>query len=343
MKALRILMAICIALTLVMSLAGCGGKPRSRKPEEHWVRPPKPPPAVPDRKPVVLDSALMDTARREILSAVNSNDTIVTVHAIEAIRQTPLSGNPDARQAIVDGLNDSASVVRFASAMAAGELRIADAKPRLLEMIDDRSRSVQVAVRFALHRLGDTRLSHDLEKSARDPDRLVRANTVVALGLLEEKSALNVLRPMLKTDRDATIRLQVAEAMWRLGNQEGLESLVAASVSAFPDDRMIAFMALAGPRDTRVVEHIRGGLTADYPEVALVAARATGMLGFDDGYGVALEGAGSVDMRQRSLAALALGAIGRSDAQPVLSDLLKDDDSDVRLAAATALLQLHVE
>lgn len=334
-------LATCCGLILGLGAWGCGDKTRNRKPEEHWVRPPKPPPAVPDPKPTPLDEALMDKARQEIWSAVNSNDPVITVHSIEAIRQTPLSQTPEGQRVIVDGLRDSASVVRFASAMAAGELRLADAKEPLLAMTDDPSRNVRIAVRFALHRLGDTRLSHDLEKTARDPDRLVRANTVVALGLLEEKSALNILRPMLKTDRDATIRLQVAESMWRLGNQEGLESLVAASVSAYPDDQMIAFMALAGPRDTRVSEHIHGGLTADYPEVALVAARAMGMLGSDQGYGVALEGARSVDKRQRSLAALALGAIGRSDAQSVLSDLLKDQDADVRLASATALLQLR--
>jgi HEAT repeat protein len=74
--------------------------------------------------------------------------------------------------------------------------------------------------------------------------------------------------------------------------------------------------------------------------VSLVAARAMGMLGSGAGYGVAMKGAKSVDPRQRHLAALAFGAIGRADAQPFLAPLLKDPESDVRLAAATAILQL---
>ena len=70
------------------------------------------------------------------------------------------------------------------------------------------------------------------------------------------------------------------------------------------------------------------------------AARAAGMLGSDEGYGVAMQGEKSADPRQRALAAMAYGAIGRSDAQPRLAKLLKDVDPDVRLAAANAIMQI---
>ena len=55
---------------------------------------------------------------------------------------------------------------------------------------------------------------------------------------------------------------------------------------------------------------------------------------------MALIGAKSVDPRQRLLAVLAFGDIGRSDAQPVLANLLIDSDVDVRLAAAVSLLEI---
>jgi HEAT repeat protein len=105
---------------------------------------------------------------------------------------------------------------------------------------------------------------------------------------------------------------------------------------------MIAVLALAARNDNRVIKHLYSALTADYPEVCLVAARAMGMLGSQFGYAVASQGVASKDPRQRSLAALALGAIGRSDAQAMLGELLKDKESpDVRLSAAQALLQLR--
>jgi HEAT repeat protein len=328
----------CVSLTLLVGLIGCGNDRNNRFPDKDavWARPPKQPPKAPPRQEMPIDPALTQAAMQEIQSAVRSEDPIIRAHAIEAVRRAmPTEG----RDVILKGLVDDASVVRFASAMAAGELRLAAAKPILTDMLSDPSRNVQIAVRFALHRLGDTSNSHDLERTARDPDKRIRANTVVALGLLGEKSALNILRPM-QNDRDPAIRLQVAEAMWRLGNADGRNSLVAATLSAYPDDQMVAFLGLAAPRDTRVREHVRAGLTNDYVEVTLVAARAMGMLGSDEGYGVAMQGASSVDPRQRSLAALAFGAIGRSDAQPILGPMLKDSDPDVRLSAATALLQL---
>jgi HEAT repeat protein len=119
-----------------------------------------------------------------------------------------------------------------------------------------------------------------------------------------------------------------------------LDDLVAGTISAYPDDQMIALLAIAGPHDTRSLGHVEAQLIADYPEVALVAARAAGILGSDRGYGVALIGAKSIDPRQRLLAALAFGDIGRTDAQPVLAGLLTDSETDVRLAAAGALLQI---
>src|SRR5206468_998112 len=109
----------------------------------------------------------------------------------------------------------------------------------------------------------------------------------------------------------------------------------------YPDDQMVALLAIAAPRNTKTIQHCRSSLTSDYPEVSLVAARACGMLASDEGYGVALIGAKSGDARQRQLAALALGAIGRPDAQPILAPMLNDQNSDVRVAAATAILELH--
>ena len=74
-------------------------------------------------------------------------------------------------------------------------------------------------------------------------------------------------------------------------------------------------MALAAPRDESVREAVRSGLTADHFETSLLAAREMGMLGSDEGYGLALKEHKSDEGRQRFLAALAFGAIGRTDAR----------------------------
>jgi HEAT repeat protein len=279
---------------------------------------------------------LQQQSRQEIGNALTSQKALDRAHAIEALKDTSGAAAADL---IVKHLADTTNIVRFASAMAAGELKLEQARQQLLVASDDKDANVRVAAKFALHRLGDTRQSRDLEKASLDTNPLVRGNVAVVLGLIGDPTARRVLFPML-ADSAPAVRLQAAEALWRLGNERGLEVLVGATISKFPDDQMMGTLGLAAPRESRVLGHIVGNLTADYDEVSLVAARAAGMVGSDAGYGVAMKGAHSTDPRQRMLAAWAFGAIGRSDAQDYLGPLLKDPDSDVRLAAATAILQL---
>jgi HEAT repeat protein len=297
---------------------------------------PREAPLPPPKRDVPIDPELSAAADREIGQALHSADPINRVHALESIRDSESIRHQDD---ILKALNDPEAVVRFAAALACGELRIREARPALLNLADDRSENVRVAVRFALHRLGDKHLSHDLEKTATDASPLVRGNTALVLGLLGEPSAIAILQT-LRLDANPAVRQQASEAMWRLGNEEGLKDLVGLTMSRYPDDEMIGYLGLSWPRNTTVRQHIRAGLVGDYPEVTLVAARAMGMLGSDEGYVIARKGAESADARQRVLAALAMGAIGRSDAQDILRKLLSDPDAGVRIAAATAILQL---
>ena len=258
-------------------------------------------------------------------------------HALEAQKQ--LLGEK-AKDDIVKSLADTEPRVRFAAAMAVGDLKLASAKDDVVKLVDDNDVNVRIAVRYALHRLGDYRFSHDLERTAVDQDMRVRSNTAMVLGKIEGPSALKLLMPM-RRDVEASVRLQVAEALLQHGDERGLKTLVAASVSAYPDDVMIAYTAMAATKDQKLIGHVQAGLNNDYPEIALASARAMGELGSDMGYGVALMGAKSKMPLHRYLGALALGTIGRSDSQEVLESLLHDKESpDIRLAAAFALLQL---
>jgi HEAT repeat protein len=325
----------CIALVVMVGLLTVGCVDRAALMAKEPPRP-RQAPAVPAAVAEPINEEWRASAKKEIDAALNSPDPILRANGLEAAQEAL---GAQAGEQIVAALHDASPLVRFAATMAAGRLRLRAAYPRLLEMIDDPDTSVRVGVRFALHRLGDTRFSHDLEQLARHPDRTVRANTALALGLTGEKSALNVLRP-LTLDREPMVRIQVAEAMWQLGDEDGLTALVERSVSQAPDDQIVATLAIARPRDKRVSEHVRGALVSDYSEVSLTAARGLGWLESDEGYSVAMNGAKSADARQRALAALALGAIGRSDAQATLSRLMQDPDANVRLCAATGMLEL---
>mgnify|MGYP001380010451 CR=1 FL=1 len=299
--------------------------------------PPRPPP-VPPAQSVRLDPALRERARTEIIAASRAPDAVLRANAMEAAQNG--LGGAEGAPIVLTGLKDDRPIVRYAAAMAAGSLRLESARPLLLGLADESDDMVRIGARFALHKLGDYRRSHDLEQTATSPNPRTRAVTAQALGLLGEPSAIKLLRPMLR-DPDANVRIQVSEALWRLGDEEGLESLVATLVGQYPDDQMVAILALAAPRNAVAARpYLRGRLTTQYPAVNLVAARAMGMIGLDDGYTLAIQGAESKEPLERHLAALALGAIGRADAQPALAKLLSDPEASVRLAAAVAVLQL---
>ena len=293
-------------------------------------------PEVPPFKAEPVDQKLRQRAQAQVKASANSPSAFIRAHAIEACRQAlPVEG----RSIILAGISDDVPLVKFSALVAAGELRITDAYRPALPWVKATDKSVSMAAIFCVHRLGDRRFSHEFEKAATNQDHYIRANTALLLGMMGEPSADRILQYLLK-DVDPIVRLQAAEALWRLHHEEALEVLISATISRYPDDQMIAATALAAPRDPRVIGHLRGMLSTAYPEINLVAARGLGALGHDDGYGVAIKYLESPDLRQRQLAAMALGAIGRIDAQSKLAPMLDNKDEDVRLAAATGLLQL---
>jgi HEAT repeat protein len=336
-----------LVLALLVVASGCGGGREYRGPAGQnsksaaQIRMPKAkePPAPPPRADVTLDKGLAEIARREVSEALRSSDALVRGQALEALRYSP---DAEARQQIIAAFDDPWRGVRFGAAMMAGELQIQEARPALLRLAEDPDPNVAVGVRFALHKLGDKTRTRDLEKFAVSSDAQVRANVATALGLLGERSASKILN-VLRLDLDPFVRQQATEAMWRLGDQTALRSLVTLTSSGYADDRIRGLLALAAPGRNIVRGHVRGLLAGDdvQPEVALVAARAMGMIGSDEGYKIALDGAKSRDPQQRFLAALALGAIGRPDAQDELRRLMADSQPNVQLAAASAVLQLN--
>lgn len=320
----------------VMVCCGLGCEPHADPARGRIPDLPKPPPAYPRARTGPLDPALQVAARKELDAALRAPDPNVRAHALESVRQTM---GPQRAREVIAALDDPDPLVRYAACLATGESQLKDAHVKLLGLVHDRDPRVGVVARFALHRIGDYRYSHDLEKLSRDPDPAVRGTTAMVLGMLGDQSGMKILYGM-RLDPHPAVRQQAAEAMWRLGSEEGLQELVGWSISRYQEDQMIGLLGLAAPRNHNVIEHLRGGLVNDSPVVSLVAARALGMIGCDEGYGVALIGAKSADPQQRLLAAFAFGSIGRGDAQDVLRKLLADADPNVRVAAAQAILQL---
>lgn len=284
---------------------------------------------------VPLDASLRDAAGKELQRDLHANDAEIRAHAIEALQRT---GTAEPAE-VIAALSDREALVRYASCLAAGQMQLTAAHDQLLRLVDDSDPAVRVTARYALHRIHDYRYSHDLEQLSRDPLPQVRGTTAMVLGMIGDPTGLKILRSM-RVDPHPAVRQQASAAMWQLHSTLGRDDLISWTLSRYPDDEMFGFLALSQPHDRTVIQHVRVGLVSDWPEVSLVAARGMGMLGSDEGYAIATKGAESVDARQRLEAALAFGAIGRSDAQNQLRKLLSDPATNVRIAAAEAILQL---
>ncbi len=328
----------CLSCVASLTLPGCG-EPNGGVAAGRALRPPKEPPIPRAERVEPLDPALRAAAVQELAALRQAPDPGIRAHALEAEREVL---GAERASDYIEALGDPEPIVRFSAAMAVGDLKLAAARPILLSRAEDKDARVRIAIRFALHRIGMTAYSHDLEHTAHDTDPGVRGSTAMVLGRLGEKSAVAILRTM-RLDPNPAVRQQAGEGLLRLGDEQGQEDMIGLIASQYPDDQMFGILALASANDNRVREHVRVGLVSDYQEVKLVAARAYAMLGgsnSDLGFVVALEGAKGDNPRQKILAAVALGAIGRTDAQPFLAPLLKDPDPDVRVAAAQGILGL---
>jgi HEAT repeat protein len=256
-----------------------------------------------------------------------------------------------------EGLQDTHPAVRFAACMGLGELAEADAEPAIKPLVHDPDGSVRVAAYFALERLGD--LSHRVawrDALLNNPEPEVRRNAALALGRLHDKHVIPLLRKAFSDDPDDGVRLQALEALAFLGDKYAINRFLLDAYGGVGFKQPFALLTLGRVPGDRVVSALRTRLQyAPYLEARLAAARSLGMQGYDEGYQLALEsldwnepdaqekkGSPEVQiMRVRSMAALALGDIGRRDALGALHQTMETEtDPRVRLAAATAILNI---
>jgi len=322
------------AATIVLACAGCG-RPR-------WFEPPVNEPALRERAVQGLKLGLLYRANPE-----------VRAQAIEALAEVaPEQGRLWFREC----LRDEHPGVRFAACMALGKIRDRQAEAVLLTRVEDADASVRAAAIGALHRLGDTRYTSQLaDLLLRHPSVQVRRNTALVLGQMQEASSLRLLRRALR-DRDEGVRLHVYEAMANLGDKRARQHLTIVAHDGLGFRQTFALMALARLRDRAYLDLFRYRLAeGPHPETRLAAAYGLGLLGYDDGLELAsrLLDFNSPDpnldddppeqqiMRIRSLAALALGAIGDKSVLGKLKRRMEaQDDPRVQIAAARAILAI---
>ena len=191
---------------------------------------------------------------------------------------------------------------RARAAAAIGDLRLAEAAPRLAEMLPDRNRRAAVAAATALGRIGSTfaarALLEALEEGLVPEQRLVEALG----GSWAEEPLLQAFR----APRTVAMRVPLADALGRTGSAAAGEALAAAMAAGSVDLRVRIVRALAR-------------LGRPEPVRAALSDR---------------------DARVRAQAAWALGRLGDEGASELLERALLDSAPRVRASSAAALRRL---
>ena len=285
-------------------------------------------------------------AQEIVLNALIDPDPRARANAIEIIATTgqvrlmPRAGRL---------FRDPAVPVRFLAALAAGDLQYALAKNEITFMLDDSDENVKLAAAYAMMKLGQDEYFKPLCEAIASQDQTVRANAALILGKSGRQEALRFLYWTLQ-QRDSAdkVVLQAAQSIAMLHDARIYPKLWTRLISAYADDRVIGIEAMGALGTEQAKNALITMLDDPVVEVRLAAAAQLGKLGEPIGEAEVLDAfqkevADDTDPqgqeRVKVLAALAAGEIGTEPLMKYLPKLLADPSTQVRLAAAKAVLR----
>ena len=342
---------ILLAAVTLAAAAGCNGS-------RHYVMTGDPAEAR-ARGQAVLHAAAGDSNKFTRAKAVEAMAGVLGVRA---------------GRVYVSALDDAEPNVRFAAAVAVGDLKYAPALPRLLVMARykqpraERQLTVYCGVIYALHQLGRTEHTSQLAKLLAHEGAVVRASAAMVMGRMGEPSAVRPLRARYGDERDTAAKLQMLESLARLGDVPALAELESNARKPFLLEKLLALRAMGELGSDRTLLVLQTILNSKYesPQARVLAAGAMARMGTvtDFGYNLCLTSAGDpggvieaasgddydaaavdpiiVTTLQR-LAAISLGWMKHTGAVDVLVDLLASKDGGVRAAAAMSIIRLLPE
>lgn len=298
-------------------------------------------------------------ARTTLYQAAEDPDPRVRTKALEALADSEGSA---AGAIMLQSLRDDHMPVRFAAAMAVGDVRYAPAKPVLLAMIQDTDTppKLKCAIIYALHRLGDDSYTGQLGGMIRDEDKWVRATAAMVMGRMGEPSAKTPLRSLQRTDHNPVVQLQAVEALAQLGDERSLVLLEAFTKSQYMEDRIIAVQSLGRLTNARSVFILRQLLRDKNQEPAVRAAIVGSLARMGERVGIELPLRAIADPKRvlrrfrgkdvrirpmevtslRIIAILAMEYVPDTAVADTLAPFLRSPNGAVRVAAAKALLRM---
>jgi len=285
-------------------------------------------------------------AYRIIQNALADTNPVARVNAIEVVATT---GQVKLMPKVQRLLQDEFVPVRFAAALAVGDMQYSPLKNSVSPLLKDKDVNVIVAASYAMGRLGSAEYFEVIRKALNSNDQTVKANAAFLLGKTGDKDSLNLLKSA-QEDKNSNdkVRFQILEARARLGDEEVLQKLWAIVYSAFADDRIMGIRAMGLLGTSKARDILVTKLDDNVLEVRLAAAAQLGRLRdrigetevldvFENNLTASLDR--EANERANMLTALAIGEICTPALEKFLPQLLKNESQFVRIAAAKAVFQ----
>ncbi len=289
-------------------------------------------------------------AFRIIQDALTDTNPLAKVNAIEVIATT---GQVKFMPQVQRLLQDEFTPVRFAAALAIGDLEYSYAKNPVSRLLKDKDVNVIIAASYAMGRLGSTEYFEVIRKALNSDDQTVKSNAAFLLGKTGDKSSLNLLKSVQENENTSDkVRFLILEARARLGDEEVLQKLWAIVYSAFADDRILGIKAIGLLGTSKARDILVTKLDDDVLEVRLAAAGQLGKLRdrigetevldvFEKKLTAGLDREANKQANRHT--ALAIGHICTPALENFLPQLLKNESKFVRIAAAKAVFQCKMK
>ncbi len=288
----------------------------------------------------------LDAARQkaidQVLASSHSDNAMLRANALEAAHGMPKRITP----LVQLGLEDGNPVVQFTALVTIGKLQLREMAPASKRLLASSFQFVQAAAMFALHRCGQQVNVTPLAMMLANTDHAVRSNAAMLLGQMDDTSAIDMLKslarspmPRASAAQDAIVRIQVAEAIVKLGDDSALNAIRAGAYSQFDEVRVLAVTMLGNLQDRRMEKGIAGMLATPPIEIQIAAAGALARRGRFEGLPALIEGSRSKLPTARAQSAIFLPMIPNDRAANTVVSLLDDSIEQVRLSAAAGILQ----
>lgn len=296
-------------------------------------------------------SRLREAALEVLVEAAQDRDPQIRANATEALEDAPARLSP----LLPALLADTNEGVRGVAAMVVGRGGHCEHRGRVRRLLRDNSPYVRAAAIFALRTCGEKIDPTPLATLLMDhPSDRVRAHAAFVLGEIGDPSALPMLRDAAArfggstaAGEEGLLRLQLTEAMIKLGDESRREAIRAALYPDTPEALELVALAvqIIGETGDRVaipqlvyLSAYTDGERLMPAEVRLAIAASLAKLGRTEGWFIADEFANDPTPAIRAQAAFVYGRTARDEDIRSLIRMSSDPSALVRVSAASAIL-----